>query len=418
MSVNGTCSSDQYAQIEITSTSVTATQWTGVAVRISEDGREAYIGVCKTHAGKSDLMIVKQRYGKWVQLGRTYRCRQLPGGTELRLVAAGSTIAFMVNSVIRIAAGDNSLFHGVPGIMINGAVEAGSMSAGPTSFEVYHVSGDCPDIETYSVISATNSGSPHLLRVLRPTKPAPGVEHNFLIVLPVEEGLKDTYGSGLLTMQALDAQNKYNLTIVEPSFRVQPWYADNPSDPGVRYETFMIRELIPWARETLATSGIEQNWLIGFSKSGVGGQGLVLKHPDLFALAASWDFPADMSSYDEYGSSSAACYGSDANFQANYRLTNHFVSTHRTPFLQDRRIWIGKGTTFRESVASYESILTSEGVRYLAGTPMDIPHRWDSGWVTGALDALRECSTELPEQRILTENIASGTIVAYRSVDP
>lgn len=38
--------------------------------------------------------------------------------------------------------------------------------------------------------------------------------------------------------------------------------------------------------------------LIGFSKSGIGAQDLILRHPDLFTLAASWDFPANMATYD------------------------------------------------------------------------------------------------------------------------
>ena len=150
--------------------------------------------------------------------------------------------------------------------------------------------------------------------------PLPGVAHNFLIVLPVEPGLGTTYGDGLGTLQALDAQDKYNLTIIEPSFEIDPWYANNPTYPNFQYETFMTQELVPWIKQNLATTGQEQTWLIGFSKSGLGAQDLILKHPDLFTLAASWDFPADMSSYDQY-SDSAAAYGTDANFQANYRLT-------------------------------------------------------------------------------------------------
>ena len=63
----------------------------------------------------------------------------------------------------------------------------------------------------------------------------------------------------------------------------------------------MTQELEPWIKQNLATTGHEQTWLIGFSKSGIATQDLILKHPDLFSLAASWDFPADMSSYDQYG---------------------------------------------------------------------------------------------------------------------
>ena len=96
----------------------------------------------------------------------------------------------------------------------------------------------------------------------------------------------------------------------------------------------MTRELVPWVEKNLAITGHEQNWLIGFSKSGLGAQDLILKHPGIFALAASWDFPADMSSYDELGSDPAASYGTNANFQANYRLTAAFVNAHKGPFVQ------------------------------------------------------------------------------------
>ena len=114
------------------------------------------------------------------------------------------------------------------------------------------------------------------------------------IVLPVEAGLGNPRGRDG-DAAALDAQNQYNLTIVEPSFAIEPWYADNPTDPNLQYETFMTNDLVPWVTQNLATTGHEQNWLIGFSKSGIGGEDLILKHPDLFTLAASWDFPADMS---------------------------------------------------------------------------------------------------------------------------
>ena len=99
----------------------------------------------------------------------------------------------------------------------------------------------------------------------------------------------------------------------------------------------MTKDLVPWVtqnsrpgpRSLAALTGHEQNWLIGFSKSGIGAQDLLLKHPDVFAVAASWDFPADMSSYDQYGSSSADEYGTDANFQTNYRLTPSFLDATR-----------------------------------------------------------------------------------------
>ena len=234
-----------------------------------------------------------------------------------------------------------------------------------------------------------------MLRVLPPTNPAPGVPHNFLYVLPVEAGLGTVYGDGLETLRSYDAQNQYNLTIIEPSFGIEPWYADNPNDSTIQYETFLTKDLLPWVTQTLSLSGHEQNWLIGFSKSGIGGQDLLLKHPDLFALAASWDFPADMTTYDQFGSSSANSYGTNANFQQNYRLTPGFVDSHKAPFLSNNRIWIGGYSAFQTDISDYDTLLTSEGIAHSTEAPQLMTHRWDSGWVPIALTALRQDSINL-----------------------
>ncbi len=157
----------------------------------------------------------------------------------------------------------------------------------------------------------------------------------------------------------------------------------------------MTKDLLPWVTQNLALTGHEQNWLIGFSKSGIGGEDLILKHPDLFTLAASWDFPADMSSYSDYGSSSANSYGTDANFQANYRLTPAFVNAHKTPFLSANRIWIGGYAAFQTDVTDYDALLTSDGIAHTTETPTSMAHRWDSGWVPIALAALSQDSLNL-----------------------
>ena len=269
----------------------------------------------------------------------------------------------------------------------------------PSSLSIQYAGTDANGVASYNYTSSDDGGGTHVLRVLQPTNPAPGVPHNFLYVLPVEPELGTTYGDGLETLRSLDAQDQYNLTIIEPSFAVDPWYADNPNDPSLHYETFLTQDLVPWVTQNLApapatqlfapTTG-GQNWLIGFSKSGIGGEDLLLKHPDVFAVAASWDFPADMATYDAFGSSSANEYGTDANFQANYRLTGAFLSAHSAPFLTQNRIWIGGYNDFGTDVADYDSLLTSEGILHTTETPQSMAHRWDSGWVPIALSALSQ----------------------------
>ena len=193
-------------------------------------------------------------------------------------------------------------------------------------------------------------------------------------------------------MRRLDGQDRYNLTIVEPTFAIDPWYADNPNDSHLQYETFMAQELVPWIKQNLATTGQEQVWLLGFSKSGIGGQDLILKHPGLFTLAASWDLPADMSSYDQFGADSAQNYGTDANFQANYRLTTAFVDAHKTPFQSNNRIWIGGYSLYQPDDADYNALLTSEGIVHSSLMQAYPAHSWDSGWVPAAMAALYQDS--------------------------
>jgi hypothetical protein len=261
-------------------------------------------------------------------------------------------------------------------------------------FSVQYVSTDANNIETFSFTSPNDGDGTQTLRVLPPTHPVAGVAHNFLYVLPVEPGLGNTFGDGIDTMLGLDAQDQYNLTIIEPTFSIDPWYANNPNDPNLQYETFMTTELEPWVQANLSTTGTEQNWLIGFSKSGIGAQDLILKHPDLFQLAASWDFPADMSAYDQFGTSSANNYGTDANFQANYRLTAAFLDAHKSPFLTNNRIWIGGYNAFQSDISDYDALLTSEGIVHTTGPSQLLSHSWDGGWVPQALAALEQDSTQ------------------------
>ena len=275
----------------------------------------------------------------------------------------------------------------------NVAVSCAAGTSNP-GFSATYRSTDANGVASYDVTSRDNGAGTQTLRVLAPTHPAAGVPHNFLYLLPVEAGLATQYGDGMTTLEALDAQNQYNLTIVEPSFGIEPWYADNPNNSNLRYDTFMTKDLVPWVTQNLSTTGHEQNWLLGFSKSGIGGQGLILNHPDVFTLAASWDFPADMSTYSQY-SGSANQYGTDANFQANYRLTPIFLEGHKLPFVTSNRIWIGGYQAFQTDMSDYNALLSSEGMLHTTETPTLMPHRWDSGWVPIALAALRQDSQSL-----------------------
>ena len=204
-------------------------------------------------------------------------------------------------------------------------------------------------------------------------------------MLPVQLRLSNTYNDGLETLRRADAQNQYNLTIIEPTFGIDPWYANNPEDANIQYETFLTKQVVPWVKKTLTITGHEQSWLIGFSKSGLGVEDLILKHPEIFTLAAAWDFPATMPSHNQLGPDATFSYGTDANFQANYRLSTAFLNAHKAPFMNENRLWIGGNREFPVDMADYAKLLTKEGIVFsqeaprpmgTAGIPAGSPSPW------------------------------------------
>ena len=394
--------SDQFSAVRVTSTHLTGGQWIGPAVRVQDGGGDAYVGTYYWNNGAPELMLFLRSEGAWTQIGTAHSTSPLPAGTQLELEAVGSTLYFFENGIIAVSASNSSITGGAPGIMAYGSAKASDWSGGDEripSFRASYINTDANGIESYQVLSSDDGNGSEVVRVLRPTNPARGVPHNFLYALPVQPGLGDAYGDPMQTLLGLNAQNEYNLTIIEPTFATDPWYADNPSSPSIQYVTFLTQRLVPWVEHHLATTHTEQNWLIGFSKSGLGAQDLILKHPDIFTLAASWDFPADMSSYDQFGADSAAGYGTDANFQSNYRLTQAFLDSRRAPFLNHNRIWIGGYALYEPDVSDYGALLTSLGIAHTTGTPEEMAHAWGSGWVPAALAALHRDSVALSAGR-------------------
>jgi hypothetical protein len=104
-----------------------------------------------------------------------------------------------------------------------------------------------------------------------------------------------------------------------------------------------------------------------------------------------------MPSYDQFSPTSSANYGTDANFQANYRLTQAFVDAHKAPFLGTNRMWIGNADgLYQGDMTDYDALLTSEGIAHSTEPPpAAMAHRWDSGWVPVALAALEQESLNL-----------------------
>ena len=109
--------SDQFSQIQVTSTQYTGGEWIGPAVRAQNSGQDLYLGIYLWNYGNPELGLYVERDGGFTQLGSFYASGPLPAGTELTLSAIGSALSFSENGVMEIAATIPALTGGAPGIV-------------------------------------------------------------------------------------------------------------------------------------------------------------------------------------------------------------------------------------------------------------------------------------------------------------
>lgn len=295
-----------------------------------------------------------------------------------------------------LAAGEAVAFHAAAALSGSGTLAATGQDI--PQFSAVFSSTDGNGVQTWTVTSALNGPSTSVLRILPPTAGSGSYAHSFTYMLPVSTGTDATFGDPLSVMESLGACNAYNTTAVVPSFPIQPWYADNPNSLQQSQESFMLA-LAQWMSTSSFASGSEKNYLIGFSKSGIGGQGLQFRRPDVWAATASWDAPFCMTDFDgtdptnggTVGGNSAACYGTSANFKTNYELSAAHLTTWAAAgsLTTETRLWIGGYFSFQADVAAYMTRLTSAGILFNgARNTLDSSHAWHNGWVSDALAAI------------------------------
>jgi Putative esterase len=223
------------------------------------------------------------------------------------------------------------------------------------------------------------------IRVLVSDQKKPGVRLPVVYVLPVEPRNESRYGDGLLEVRRHGLHDKFQAIFVAPTFSHLPWYADHPTDPQIRQESYFLEVVMPFVESRYpASPEPSDRLLLGFSKSGWGAFSLLLRHPDVFGKAAAWDAPLVMDRPGKYGSGDV--FGTTENFE-NYRIT--VLLRRRAADLGEdvRLIHLGYGN-FRDEHEAFEAIFNKHRVphRYKDGPRRE--HRWESGWLPEAVGML------------------------------
>lgn len=272
-----------------------------------------------------------------------------------------------------------------------------SHAQGTSSMLVGAPTVDQNGVRYYPVRSVYQGYREQIIRVLQPTHPTPGKPRVQLYVLPVDVGvdtLQSTWSDGLEQLRLLDVPNRFNMTLIAPSFHYEPWYGDNVDNRMKRMESFVIRDLVPFGDSLYHGTGHPDRDLIGFSKSGNAALFLILRHPGVFSAAAAWDCPAEMDNLSRFHAL-AMNFGTEDNYRS-YDIPE-LVKQHADAFRSRDRLWIsGDQGIFTPDMVQLHKQLTALSIPHIwiEGGPRQ--HSWRSGWLANAVAGLSSLETPQP----------------------
>jgi hypothetical protein len=254
----------------------------------------------------------------------------------------------------------------------------------PATVAVANAKADANGVLVHAVRSPFQAGTTSI-RVLLPDKMDPAKAYAVVYVLPVEARDESRYGDGLLEAKRLGLADRHQAIFVAPTFSHLPWYADHPTDPTIRQESYLLRVVLPFVEQAYpARADAGGRMLVGFSKSGWGAYSLLLRHPDVFGKAAAWDAPLMMDAPGKYGS--GPVFGTAANFDA-YRVATLLEKRAADLRGDERLVLLGYGN-FRDHHLRAHALMASLKVRHAYADGPKRKHEWGSGWLPEAVDRL------------------------------
>ena len=172
---------------------------------------------------------------------------------------------------------------------------------------------------------------------------------------------------------------------VFPTFSHLPWYADHPTDPLIRQESYLLKVVLPLVERTYpAEPDREGRLLLGFSKSGWGAFSLLLRNPGVFGKAAAWDAPLTEDRPLRFGM--GPIFATQENFE-KYRISALLES--RAPELREgsRLVLVGYDNFRTAHVETHQQMVAWKIPHVYRDGPRR-KHQWHSGWLPEAVGLL------------------------------
>jgi S-formylglutathione hydrolase FrmB len=259
-----------------------------------------------------------------------------------------------------------------------------SLAAAPDEISITPAVKDPDGFLVHEVRSPFQAGVTQI-RLLPPEALESGQKYPIIYVLPVEASRESRYGDGLKEIKQLKLHNQRKSIFVAPTFSQLPWYADHPTNPEIRQESYFLKAVVPWIDQNYPVRAeADGRMLLGFSKSGWGAFSLLLRHPDLFGKAAAWDAPLMMDQPGKYGN--GPIFGTQANFES-YRL-DKLLEQQAGQFQTRKRLVLLGYDAFRQEHSQAHELMERLKIVHAHRDGPTRKHDWHSGWVAEAVELL------------------------------
>ncbi len=157
-------------------------------------------------------------------------------------------------------------------------------------------------------------------------------------------GAGGDYGNWLRRVPELDSlASAYSFIFVCPDGEKTSWYLDSPIDSTMKYESYIIDELVPTVDRVYRTQPhINNRAITGLSMGGHGAMYLSLRNPEVFSIAGSMSGGVDLRPFP-------------GNWEIPLRLGNH--SEHYSNWEENSVVYIAESESESRKTGSWRFIV-------------------------------------------------------------
>jgi hypothetical protein len=243
------------------------------------------------------------------------------------------------------------------------------------------------EIISHKIRSKYLGGVETAIHVLKPSKMDDGKRYPVLYILPVIDG-DAAWGKPFKIAQEENFPDKYGVICVMATFPRGTLYCNHPTKKNQQDESYFVQDVVPFVDQNYPTiAQAEGRYLTGFCASGSGGLWLLLRHLDMFGKVAAWDAWLDL---DEMIEADEKLFGTNENYR-DYAVLNQ-IDRHAHELIDGpTRIVMMAYRNKRDGVHSvhrFHDKLFDYGIAHIFEFHEAEAHRWDSGWLSRAVEYL------------------------------